>query len=90
MNNKRRKDIQIIINKLADIQNQIDALKDVISNIKDEEQNYVDNIPENMKYGERCFVAESVISNIDDAEDYVSDVSNNLMYAIYHLEDAIN
>lgn len=30
------------------------------------------------------------ISDIDDAEDYVSDVSNNLMYAISYLEDAMN
>lgn len=90
MNNSRRKAIHAIMDKLSDIQNQIDALKNDIISIKDEEQKYVDNIPENMQHGERCFVAEKAISNIDDAEDYVGDISNNLMYAISHLEDAMN
>lgn len=90
MNNSRRKAIHTIMDKLSDIQNQIDALKNAIISIKDEEQKYVDNIPENMQHGERCFVAEKAISNIDDAEDNVGDVSNNLMYAISQLEDAVN
>lgn len=90
MNNNRRNAIRAIMDKLSDIQNQIDALKNDIIVIKNEEQKYVGNIPENMQHGERCFVAEKAISNIDDAEDYVGDVSNNLMYAIAHLEDAMN
>lgn len=68
MNNARRK-------WLADIYEAIENAKNEIENIREEEQESYDNIPENLQESER---ANTIYENID-----------NLDYIVSSLEDAL-
>lgn len=63
MNAQRRTKISAIIKKLGDIIEEIEG-------IKDEEQEYLDNMPESLKGGEKGEAAETAVSDLDQAKDY--------------------
>ena len=69
MNNNQRK-------QLEKISNRIDDLKIDIESIRDEEQDKLDNMPENLQGSERYSLMEDAISNLDDALSYLDDVSD--------------
>ena len=55
MNKQRRKDIDTIIQSLEETREQIQT-------VLDEEQEYLDNIPENLKNSERHETAETAVA----------------------------
>ena len=59
MNKDRRKQIDEAIAEL-------DHLKEVFENIRDEEQEYYDNMPENLQGGEKGEQADAAISSLED------------------------
>lgn len=75
MNAKRRKRIQDTLNILSE---QLELLEE----LKAEEQEYVDNIPENLQGSERYEAAEEAAYNLEEAYDLVND-------AIEKLEEAM-
>ena len=75
MNNDRRARIQALINKLEDIKEDIDF-------IKDEEQEYYDNMPESIQAGERGDKAQEAIDNLESTLDYLNDVTGFLEEAL--------
>ena len=60
MNNKRRKKIEEIVSQLMDLQTEIEELRD-------EEQEVVDNMPENLQGTERFEIAEAAADNLANA-----------------------
>ena len=64
MNNTRRKAIKAIMDKLQDLMDDIEA-------IKDEEQEAYDNLPESIQNSERGEAMDSAIYNLDDAAESV-------------------
>jgi hypothetical protein len=74
MNKARRKLIEEVEGKLAEL---IEAL----SAIKDEEEEYRDNMPENLQGSEKYEQADQACSALDDAY-------NNLEYAADYLSTA--
>lgn len=60
MNNKRRKQIEEIVSKLMDLQTEIEELRDT-------EQEVVDNTNENLQGTERFEIAEAAAENLDSA-----------------------
>lgn len=75
MNKDRRARIQALINKLEDIKEDIDF-------IKDEEQEYYDNMPENFQMGEKGDKAQEAIDNLDYAYSSIDEV-------VEYLEEAL-
>ena len=75
MNKVRRKNLQSI----AD---QLEYLKSQIEDICSDEEEYRDNIPENMQGSERYEKADAACDNLSDAVD-------NLEEVIYSIESAI-
>lgn len=73
MNNARRKKIRTIAEQLGEIMTELEMLKD-------EEEEYLNNIPENLQSSERYELAENAIDNIDSACD-------NLDEAIISIEE---
>ncbi|KMT62696.1 hypothetical protein [Paenilisteria newyorkensis] len=71
MNAKRRKRIQDTLNILSE---QLELLEE----LKNEEQEYVDNVPENLQGTERYEAAEEAAANLDEAYDLVNDVIEKL------------
>lgn len=60
MNNDRRKEINKAVSLLQE------ALS-ILENARDEEQDYYDNMPENLQGSDRGQTAEQAASNLDDA-----------------------
>lgn len=71
MNNKRRKHINNIINIL-------ETSKDEISEILEEEQNALDNMPENLLESERAELTQNAIDLLEEAVNNVEEAINNL------------
>jgi len=71
MNKYRRKDIEDLIKKLESIQEEIKT-------ITDEEQEYYDNIPENLQMSEKAENSQNAISDLEDAECSVDDAISSL------------
>ena len=67
MNNERRKALRRW-NKRAE------ELKSDLENILWDEQNYYDNIPENLQFSERAEASEEAINQMEDAIDDLGDV----------------
>lgn len=75
MNKYRRKDIEKIIKHLEEI-------KEEINNVCSEEQEYYDNIPENLQTSEKAENSQNAISDLENAECSLDDVIVALQSAI--------
>lgn len=74
MNNQRRKDIAEVIAKLADLDSLKAELYEAIESLKDEEQEYYDNMPEGLQGSDRGYAAEEAVSNLEDALSALDDI----------------
>lgn len=101
MNKQRRKDIYMTTRKLLFIiqNNKFDKsiLKRIlmdIEHLQNEEEDYRDNIPENMQGGDRYERADEACDNMSYACDYISEAMDSddwadyLKKAIEYLNDA--
>lgn len=75
MNRKRRMSLMEIAKTLED-------LRVAIEELKDEEQEYYDNMPESMQYGERGERAEAAVSSLEDAYDSIDNAIDSIYEAI--------
>lgn len=76
MNKTRRKELSDIIkrlNMIHDKENLYDCIN-TLENIKDEEKDYYDNIPENLQYSQRAEDSETAIENLEEALDLLNKV----------------
>lgn len=60
MNKDRRASIQAVIDQLEEARQELETLRD-------EEQEYFDNMPENLQGGEKGEMAQTAIDNLDEA-----------------------
>ena len=67
MNNERRKEIDRLMERVNSLLSDLSEIKDSIENVRDEEQEYLDNLPENMADGERAEKAQAAIDAIEEA-----------------------
>lgn len=71
MNAERRKRIAKLVEGLESIQQEIEY-------IRDEEQEYMENIPENLQGSERYETAEEAVGLLDDVINNVADAVSTL------------
>ena len=71
MNKERRKRIEKAIETLNEVQNELE-------DIKAEEEDYFDNIPENMQSGEKAEISEAAIDSLEEAISAVEEAYNSL------------
>lgn len=71
MNRIRRKEIQEVISKIEELYEQVE-------NIKSDEEDYRDNMPENLWNSVRYEKAEDARTVLEDALDNLSDAMSNL------------
>ncbi len=71
MNKQRRKEIQTISNDLLPL---MTSIEDLLA----EEQDYFDNMPENLQSSEKAEIAENAISNLEEALDNIRECVDNL------------
>lgn len=70
MNKQRRAAIQ----KISD---QLDFLCFTLEKLKNEEQEYIENMPENLRNSERYDTAEQAVSYLEDAISNISEAVDN-------------
>lgn len=71
MNKQRRKEISAVITKLENI-------KEELENILGDEQDYYDNIPENLQMSERADQSSEAIDIMEDAISSIEDITDQL------------
>jgi L-serine deaminase len=71
MNAERRK-------KIAEITATLEQAKAEIEMIKDEEQDYFDNMPESIQQGERGETAERAVESLGEAADDIDEIVSKL------------
>ena len=69
MNRKRRKKLEAAFEKISDA---IEILDDAIS----EEQESLDNLPDNFKYGERGEEMQGYLEMLNEARDHLDDANS--------------
>lgn len=78
MNNNRRKEISKIIEEVesavSTAKEKLEELKTSIESVRDEEQEYMDNMPENLQGSERYGVAEQAVDNLDSAASSIDEI----------------
>ena len=76
MNKVRRKELNKIIDELNAIKNKDDLYSciNILARLRDEEQDYYDNIPENLQYGQRAEASEHTIDSLDEAIDLLNEI----------------
>lgn len=93
MNNTRRKEIRNIIDELETMAGRLDDLYSWLDELKSEEEEYRDNIPENLQGGIRYEESEEASGNMEYASDALYDLSlemtNYIEDAIDYLKDAV-
>lgn len=69
MNRSRRKKLEEAFNLLCEVE-------EILSQVKDEEQEAYDNLPENFQYGERGEEMQNYIEMIEEVEGYIDDAKS--------------
>ena len=75
MNNTRRKELTKLTEKLS-------ALVEEIQIVLDDEQDYFDNIPENLAYSSTAERSEEAISELEDSIEYLTNCIDSIDNAI--------
>lgn len=71
MNKARRAEINRIIEEIS-------TLKEDIKVVLEEENEYMDNMPENLQCSEKHEIAEEACSQLEEAAEYIDSVIENL------------
>lgn len=76
MNKTRRKELSEVIRALNVVADKDDlySIINELDNIKDNEQDYYDNIPENLQYSQRAEDSEQAIDNLEEALNLLNEV----------------
>lgn len=90
MNNSRRKEISEIMDKLSECCDAIENIGAQIQEVKDDEQEAYDSLPESIQGGERGYAMEGVIEELDSAINCVEGVKYDIDSAIDHLSTAMS
>lgn len=67
MNNARRKEIEKLIEEASALEGKLDDLKTQIEAIRDEEQDYLDNMPESLQNSQKAEMAQAAIDALESA-----------------------
>lgn len=73
MNSERRKEIAALIHRVEELGDQIALLQEAVEAVRDDEQDYYDNMPVSLQGGERGQAAEEALSYLEDAISAIED-----------------
>lgn len=88
MNKERRNQIDGLRTRAEEIRAMIEALKDDLSTVHDEEQDYKDNMPESLQGGEKGQKADAAIEALESADQSLDTCLDELQEALDSLETA--
>lgn len=74
MNNSRRRDIRRAAALLEQVRELLSEAHSIVEDAAAEEQDYVDNMPENLQQSERYYTAEQAASTLQEAADAIGEI----------------
>lgn len=82
MNKPRRKAISEVIKRLEALNEEFQSIKEDIEILKGEEEEYMENIPENLQQSERYEKAEESVFKLESAVDFIEfiDIDEIILY----------
>jgi hypothetical protein len=87
MNAQRRKEIADLIREAAD-PSELESFADRIDEIRDEEQDAFDNLPESLQGGERGDAMQEAIGNLEEAAEKMREAAQAVSDALDALDTA--
>lgn len=89
MNKARRKQLNELASALDKLRSELeDTIQGDLENVRDEERDYFDNMPESLQQGERGQAAEQAADALDNACDKIAEAVEALQEAFGNLEEA--
>lgn len=89
MNQVRRKSISRILVKLSEISGEMESILSDIEQIKTEEEESFENIPENLQESDRYQAAETAVDHLNDAYDLWQEAFESIEDVASSLEEAM-
>lgn len=90
MNAIRRKKLQAIIEAIEDLKSQLEYQQTDLEEIKYEEAECLENLPESLYGSEKYERAETASNSLEEAYDTLSDLVSQLEDVTSYIEEAIN
>ena len=97
MNKQRRKDIAAALELLSKARGMMEEAsaaaaeaKDILETARDEEQEYKDNMPENMQDGDKGQMADSAIDNLEQAASSAESFIDALDESVSSIQEVID
>ncbi len=68
--------------RLKEANSYLDCAMQIVSSVKDEEQDGLDNMPENLQNSERCTIMEDAIDALEEAIENIERASESINNAL--------
>ena len=78
MNKDRRKEISKAVELMNNASGMLEEAKDILDCALSDEQDYLDNMPENLQGSEKYEVAESAVANLEEAVDAFDEIIDGI------------
>lgn len=88
MNKARRKALLDLKERIESLQSDVYDVLNALETFKDEEQEYLDNMPDNLQGSEKYEKAEEAVSNLEEAYSTLEDITSSLGEAASGIEEA--
>jgi flagellar biosynthesis chaperone FliJ len=88
MNKERRKALAQLATEIEELKGKLDDCKTQLETIKDEEQEYRDNMPENLQDGEKAQHTDEVIEALETGFDTLDTIDSELQEVLDNLQTA--
>lgn len=89
MNQARRKSLQKLLNQLQPLESMIEELRDDISALQEEEQEYRDAMPDGIGEGVRGENADAAIEALEQAVFILEDIQSEIAESAQKIEEAM-
>lgn len=74
MNKTRRETLARAASLIEEAAAAVESALEILNDCKDEEQEYLDNMPENLQQSDKAYTAEEAIDAMDSAIDELEDI----------------
>lgn len=89
MNKERRKELSKAVEILGTLAEKIYEVKDIVETCKEAEEEYRDNMPENLQGGDRYSLADEACDNLDQAYDSLEELEDTISEITQSIENAM-
>ena len=89
MNKLRRKHIMKLVDQISGLQETMECLLEELTQIDEDETEYMDNIPENLQESERFAKAEAAVEALDEACEFLETARDALEDTLSSLDTAV-